>query len=62
MKDLEQSHTEITYAQEELTTGKKALEEELANYNAFLLRIIIEDFNQGIRQVTFIHGDSIKDD
>ncbi|KAL9276314.1 hypothetical protein ACSQ67_026143 [Phaseolus vulgaris] len=48
VKELEQSRTEMTYAQEKLTVEKKAVQEELAHYQSFLIRISKEGFNQGI--------------
>jgi len=39
----------MTYAQEELMVEKKVVEEELANYQSFFLRISKGGFNQGVR-------------
>lgn len=38
------------------------MEEELANYQSFLLHIGKESFNQGIYQVAFFHGTPVEDD
>lgn len=52
----------MSNAQEELSAKNKPLEEELANYQSFLLQISKEGFNQGIWQEALFHGVPVKDD
>jgi len=61
LKDLEQSHIEVSYAQEELAAEKKSVLEELINYQTFFMGVNKEYFNQAISQVAFFYNTSIED-
>ena len=59
--DLQVKQTEWLKAEEEAKTRRKALAEELAHYQSFLLRISKQCFNKGIRQATYFQGVPIDD-
>lgn len=62
LKTIEQGRADVTKAQEEESTKRAALADELAHYQSFLLRVDKEGLNQAIHLAKFFNGIPVNDD